>query len=103
MEQLSAIHFAGTDFLLSPEDVTPEVREYVEGCCPPGMDAEPFIAEAMARVGVTGDTEDCKAYLRGYGAWDEEELASHEDNLMRLLWLTAGAWADGGEAYFSTY
>jgi hypothetical protein len=28
--------------------------------------------------------------LRDYGAWDEKELADHEANLGRLLWLACG-------------
>lgn len=32
--------------------------------------------------------------LDGYGAWDETELADHEQNLQRLLWLAAGHIAD---------
>lgn len=28
--------------------------------------------------------------LREYGAWDAEELADHEQNLQRIVWLAAG-------------
>jgi hypothetical protein len=28
--------------------------------------------------------------LREYGAWDDDELSDHEQNLQRLLWLAAG-------------
>jgi hypothetical protein len=28
--------------------------------------------------------------LREYGAWDETELADHDQNLHRLVWLAAG-------------
>ncbi len=28
--------------------------------------------------------------LREYGAWSEEELADHEQNLQRILWIAAG-------------
>ena len=30
------------------------------------------------------------AELREYGAWSPEELADHEQNLQRILWLAAG-------------
>lgn len=33
--------------------------------------------------------------LREYGAWDEEQLANHEDNLMRILWIAAGDIKEG--------
>lgn len=103
MTKAKGIHYAGADFMLSPDEVDVETREYIEACYSPGMDAEPGIRVAMSAVPITGDSSDCAAYLRGYGAWDDEELSNHEDNLMRLLWLTAGAWADGESAYFSTY
>ena len=28
--------------------------------------------------------------LREYGAWDDEELADHDENLSRVLWLACG-------------
>lgn len=30
------------------------------------------------------------AELREYGAWDDEELADHAQNLQRLLWIACG-------------
>ena len=33
--------------------------------------------------------------LRGYGAWDEEELTDHAQNLQRLLWLACGDIVEG--------
>jgi hypothetical protein len=32
--------------------------------------------------------------LKECGAWDSEELANHEDNLDRLLWLACGDLVD---------
>ncbi len=32
--------------------------------------------------------------LKEYGAWGNEELANHEDNLDRLLWLACGDIVD---------
>jgi hypothetical protein len=28
--------------------------------------------------------------LREYGAWDDEQLSDHDENLSRILWLAAG-------------
>lgn len=28
--------------------------------------------------------------LAEYGAWDEQELADHEQNIQRILWIAAG-------------
>ena len=33
--------------------------------------------------------------LKEFGAWDSEELANHEDNLARILWLACGDLVDG--------
>ena len=30
------------------------------------------------------------AELKEYGAWDADELADHEQNIIRLLWLACG-------------
>jgi hypothetical protein len=30
------------------------------------------------------------AELREYGAWDDEELADHEANLSRIVWIAGG-------------
>lgn len=34
--------------------------------------------------------DDLRDELRYYGAWDEEELQDHAQNLQRLLWLACG-------------
>lgn len=33
--------------------------------------------------------------LKEYGAWDDDELADHEHNLQRLVWLAAGDIVEG--------
>ena len=37
---------------------------------------------------------DLAAELKEYGAWDTRELADHERNLIRMLWLAAGEICD---------
>ena len=39
--------------------------------------------------------------LREYGAWDDQELADHESNLDRILWLACGDLHDDPEYYSS--
>lgn len=34
------------------------------------------------------DKENLKLELKEYGAWTDEELDNHHDNLMRILWIT---------------
>jgi hypothetical protein len=33
--------------------------------------------------------------LKEFGAWDSEELANHEENLARILWIACGDLVDG--------
>lgn len=35
-------------------------------------------------------TDAIRAELKDYGAWDEEELSSDEDNRARILWIACG-------------
>lgn len=34
--------------------------------------------------------DEVRRVLAGYGAWDDEKLSDHNDNLDRLLWIAAG-------------
>lgn len=36
------------------------------------------------------DPEDLRDELKEYGAWDETELADHEANKRRIVWIGAG-------------
>jgi hypothetical protein len=33
--------------------------------------------------------------LKEFGAWDSEELANHQNNLARILWIACGDLVDG--------
>lgn len=46
----------------------------------------PHIAAQLADI----NPDTLARELKEYGAWDESELADHEQNLQRLLWLAAG-------------
>lgn len=46
----------------------------------------PKIKRQLAKI----SDEDLAADLRGYGAWDEEELKNREENEMRIIWIAAG-------------
>jgi|LakMenEpi03Aug12_release.lakeMendotaPanAssembly.Ray.scaffolds.fasta_scaffold675841_2 hypothetical protein len=52
--------------------------------------AVPYIAEQLERL----DPETVALSLRGWGAWDNAELAKHDDNLSRLLWLACADIAE---------
>jgi hypothetical protein len=36
------------------------------------------------------DTVALRKELAEYGAWDDQELADHEQNIQRILWIAAG-------------
>jgi hypothetical protein len=46
----------------------------------------PAIARQLSKI----DPALLREELSEYGAWDGEELADHDQNLQRLLWLAAG-------------
>lgn len=97
------IHFAGSDFFLAADDVCKDLRDALKDCGRGGQDATEAVAFVRSQFTVTGDEADCKAYLRGYGAWDDDELEDHDRNLERLVWLTGCGINEEGEAYFSAY
>ncbi len=35
------------------------------------------------------DSDDLRKELSQYGAWDEEQLNDHDNNLQRLIWIAA--------------
>jgi hypothetical protein len=61
---------------------------YHQGQCDDDVKAlsnEPDIQSQLAKL----NPETVRNELREYGAWDEKELADHDQNLQRLLWLAA--------------
>jgi len=45
----------------------------------------PEIKEQFSEI----DKEQLKKELYDYGAWSDEELNDHDDNLMRILWIAS--------------
>jgi len=70
------------------------LRKQAEACSHQGpcdddveaLSKEPAIAEQLEAI----DPEILRCELREYGAWDDKELADHEQNLQRVLWIAAG-------------
>ena len=98
----NAIHFAGTDFMLIPNDISTELMDALVACGQPGP-ADDAVAHVLANFQITGEPDDCRAMLRPYGAWDDDELQDHDTNLSRLVWLVGCDLNERGEAYFSGY
>lgn len=56
------------------------------------LSTEPKISRQLRKI----DPEKLRQELKGYGAWDENELADHEQNLQRILWIAATTLNFGG-------
>lgn len=54
------------------------------------LSKEPDVAAQLAKI----NPQKLVHELRGYGAWSGEELADHQQNLQRILWLAVGDIAD---------
>lgn len=100
---MNSIYFTGSDFWLTSTSLDATFLADLLDCATPGQAADESVEYVRQRYVIRGDVEDCRAYLKGYGAWDDEQLADHEANLDRLVWLTGGALRECGEATFSTY
>ena len=50
------------------------------------LSRKPRIARQLAAI----CADDLRNELREYGAWDAVELADHDQNLQRILWLACG-------------
>jgi len=99
---LNAINFNGTDFSLDSDEIEANLLEALIDCGQSG-DVLPQVQYVIANWSITGDTDDCRKYLAGYGAWVDDELLDHTTNLERLVWLTGSALLEDESAYFSTY
>jgi hypothetical protein len=65
-----------------------------QGQCDADVDAlsgKASIARQLAKI----DPDTLRADLREYGAWDDDDLADHDQNLQRLLWLACGDIVEG--------
>lgn len=98
----SAIHFHGTDFFLDPSELDGNLLEDLKDCGGSGQQ-DSNVDYIMDNYHITGNEQDCQNYLKGYGAWEEDELQDHTENLRRLVWLTGADLCEQGEAHFSTY
>ena len=67
-------------------DCLPEVQETI------GLD---WMASQLAKI----DPDVLRAELDECGAWDDEELANHDDNLERIVWLASNDVAEEPDVY----
>lgn len=69
-------------------------RRDAEKCSASG-ECEPAVIEVMQKPYVKKqlkelNPEKLAKELKEYGAWDEEELKDHDQNLVRWVWISAG-------------
>ena len=101
---MTGLHFAGGDFIADPETMDDGFLYGLKDCGTPGQPADDAVQYVLDTYEITGDPVNCAAYLRVFGAWDDDELADHDKNLARLVWLTGCELREDDEvAYFSTY
>lgn len=70
-------------------------RECIKDCSQPGP-ADATVAYWREQLGFTVDRDRAVRCLKGYGAWDGEELAamSDEDIAEIILWLACGNFSE---------
>jgi len=65
---------------VSPAHFGPRYKDVLE------LSKIPVIRRQLDRI----TANSLVSFLSEYGAWDDEELAAHEENKLRLLWLACG-------------
>lgn len=82
-----------------------EVPDWVVDSCPQSGNCDNALAEFREDDEVKAeldklDPEQLKKELAEYGAWDDEQLNNHDENLTRILWIAIGnIWEEKHEDY----
>ena len=74
-------------------ELTMTLEQAQSGSHPGQCDADVHALSRVPGIKAQLDTIDSALLvdeLREYGAWDEAELADHDQNLQRILWLACG-------------
>ncbi len=78
------------DYVLSIEDLP---QECIDDCSGQGS-VDDAVGYWIDKLGFTVDAERARRCLKGYGAWDSDELADEDQNTRRVLWLACGTFSD---------
>ena len=57
----------------------------------------------MNRLEFDGPKNLFKEYLKGFGAWDDDQLEDHDENKMRVLWTWACSCSEDPGSYDYLY
>jgi len=98
----NTLNFSGSCFIVGKDDISADLFDALCDCGASG-DASDAVAYVRQNFTVTGDADDCAAFLRGYGAWDDDELSDHDSNLDRLVWLAGCQMREENEFCFEGY
>lgn len=99
---MNNIHFKGNTFVIHESELDPGLLDMLVICGGSGEQSDNVDA-VMDAYQITGEFIDCANYLRQYGAWDDNELNDHAENLKRLTWLAGCDLNENGEIHFTTY
>ena len=58
-----------------------------------------WLAGKLSEQTYLWDAEDLRAELDESGAWDDEELSDHEENIERMIWIACGDVAENPDYY----
>lgn len=81
----------------SLKDIPESHQDILMGCHHQGK-CDDDVKDAAPSFDVD-DYEALREHLKGYGAWEDEELEDDQENLERLLWIMAGDIQEQGEAF----
>ena len=76
-------------------------KEAIDDCTRPGRDSYDAVKYWVEKLEFEAPVEETRVYLKGFGAWSEEELANHEENVIRLFWEVCNQLKE--EPYYGVY
>lgn len=70
-------------------------REYVEACTRGGRDAAEFVEDAIRSIRIEfTNPAAVRQCLKGYAAWEGDELEDDAENASRMFWIICCAFSE---------
>lgn len=66
----------------------------IEECSAGGQDATEAVEFWIDKLDFTVPADEARKCLKGYGAWDADELADDEENAKRFFWIMMGCFSE---------
>lgn len=84
-------------FKLNKETELPQLFiDYITSSGP----SDSYVEDLLIDYNIDVSEVDVKAYLKSYGAWDNEELSNYEINIKRLIWIACLDCQENESTYF---